>query len=230
MWGNTKTLSLKGPPLADLNDTYYNDMIITPWIEQLALEFRCLKELHISRLVVQDEDLETLARTRGRDLRSLKIRKCEGFSTDGIMHVSKYCNQLRTLCLKYCYHIEVIVKDEHWLHQLPLNSTVLEMFDFKNTNISDTKDVTLLANKCCKSLISLKIRACCLSKLGDAFRYVVRLAHFGGIFMMRRENILFYDNDTLILRMSPPNSHDIHKMNIGFPRHKNITLWIDVIK
>ncbi|GJU76143.1 hypothetical protein Tco_1273213 [Tanacetum coccineum] len=27
--------------------------------------------------------------------------------------------------------------------------------------------------------------------------------------------------------ISPPNSHDIHKMNIGFPRHKNITLWID---
>ncbi|GKD18036.1 hypothetical protein Tco_1207194 [Tanacetum coccineum] len=30
--------------------------------------------------------------------------------------------------------------------------------------------------------------------------------------------------------LRPPNSHDIHKLNIGFPRHKNITLWIDVIK
>ncbi|GJT30347.1 leucine-rich repeat, cysteine-containing subtype protein [Tanacetum coccineum] len=179
MWGNNKeTLSLKGPPLADLNDTYYNDMLITPWIEQLALEFRCLKELHIRRLVVHDEDLETLVRTRSKDLRSLKISKCKGFSTDGLRHVSKYCNQLRTLCLKYCYLIEV--KDETWLHQLALNSTVLEMFNFKKTNISDAENVTLLANNCCNSLISLKIGACYLSKLGGAFRYVVRLEHLGG--------------------------------------------------
>ncbi|GJX41226.1 leucine-rich repeat, cysteine-containing subtype protein [Tanacetum coccineum] len=167
-------LSLKGPPYIC---TYQSDIRITPWIEQLALGFRYLKELHIGRLVVLDEDLETLARTRGKDLRSLKISMCKGFSTDGLMHVSKNCNQLRTLCLEYCYHINV--KDGIWLHQLALNSTVLERLHDTHTYISNA-DLTLLAKKCCNSLISLKIGDCYLSKIGDAFRYAVRLDHFGG--------------------------------------------------
>ncbi|GJV28790.1 leucine-rich repeat, cysteine-containing subtype protein [Tanacetum coccineum] len=168
-------LSLKGPPYIC---TYQSDIRITPWIEQLALGFRYLKELHIGRLVVLDEDLETLARTRGKDLRSLKISMCKGFSTDGLMHVSKYCNQLRTLCLGYSYNIDV--KDGIWLHQLALNSTVLERLHVRNTDISNAEDLKLLAKNCCNSLISLKIGACYLCKLGDAFRYAVRLDHFGG--------------------------------------------------
>ncbi|GJZ95324.1 leucine-rich repeat, cysteine-containing subtype protein [Tanacetum coccineum] len=172
-----QTLTLKGTP-SDIIHTYHNDIRITSWIEQLALEFRYLTELHMRHLVVHDEDLETLARTRGKDLRSLKIKKCKGFSTDGLMHVSKYCNQLRTLCLKYCYRIEL--KVAIWLHQLALNSTVLERFHVTNTDISYAEDLTLLAKKCCNSLISFKIGACYLIKLEDAFRYAVRLEHFGG--------------------------------------------------
>ncbi|GKD74215.1 leucine-rich repeat, cysteine-containing subtype protein, partial [Tanacetum coccineum] len=118
-----QTLTLKGTP-SDTIRTYHNDIRITPWIEQLALEFRYLTELHIRYLVVHDEDLETLARTRGKELRSLKIKKCKRVSTHGLMHVAKYCSQLRTLCLGYCYDIEV--EDGIWLHQLALNSTVLE--------------------------------------------------------------------------------------------------------
>ncbi|GJW17463.1 leucine-rich repeat, cysteine-containing subtype protein [Tanacetum coccineum] len=77
-------------PPSGLNQRYHHHIKITPWIQQLALEFRCLKELHIRHMVVHDEDLETLARTRGKDLRSLKIKKCKGISTDGLMHISKY--------------------------------------------------------------------------------------------------------------------------------------------
>ncbi|GKC49953.1 leucine-rich repeat, cysteine-containing subtype protein [Tanacetum coccineum] len=172
-----ESLTLKGPPSNfNLRDGYV--IRITPWIEQLALEFRCLKELHICGLVVHDEDLETLARTHGKDLRILKIMKCKGFSTDGLRHVSKYCSQLRTFCLGYFNDINV--KDGIWLHQLALNSTVLEMFQFKNTDISDAEDVTCLAKKCCNSLTSLKIGKCYLSKIGDAFRYAFRLEHFSG--------------------------------------------------
>nr|GEZ06599.1 hypothetical protein [Tanacetum cinerariifolium] len=59
-----ESLTLKGPP-PDFSQTHYHpDIRITPWIKQLALEFRCSKELCIHRLVVHDEDLETLARTR----------------------------------------------------------------------------------------------------------------------------------------------------------------------
>nr|GEV31149.1 leucine-rich repeat, cysteine-containing subtype [Tanacetum cinerariifolium] len=99
-----ESLTLEGPPpIFYKRDGYV--IRITPWIQQLALEFRSLKELHIGNLVVLDEDLETLARTQ---------------------------------------------------------------------------DLTLLAKNCCNFLISLKIGVCYLSELGDAFRYAVRLEHFGG--------------------------------------------------
>ncbi|GJR11645.1 leucine-rich repeat, cysteine-containing subtype protein [Tanacetum coccineum] len=138
----------------------------------------CLKELHIRGLVVCDEDLETLARTCGKDLRTLRISLCEGFSTNGLMHVSKYCNQLRTLCLRYPNYF--IVKDGIWLHQLPLNSMVLERLHVMYTDVSYAEDLTLFAKNSCISLVSLKIGACYLSKLGDAFRYAVRLEHSAG--------------------------------------------------
>ncbi|GJU82756.1 leucine-rich repeat, cysteine-containing subtype protein [Tanacetum coccineum] len=175
------------------------DIQITPWIQQLALEFRCLKEFHIRRPVVCDEDLETLARTCGNDLRILKIKKCKGFSTDGLMHVSKYCNQLRTLCLKYCYHIEV--KDDIWIHQLALNSMVLKMLHVRSIDLSNNaQELTLLAKNCCNSLISLKIGECYLSKLGDAFRYAVRLEQFGGVYICDEES-------ELVGFQFPPNLH-----------------------
>ncbi|PWA81265.1 hypothetical protein CTI12_AA189260 [Artemisia annua] len=152
-----ESLTLKGPP-SNFSQKYYYDMRITPWIEQIARKFRYLKELHIHHLVVYDKDLKTLARTRGKDLRSLKIKKCKGFRTDGLMHVSKYCNQLRTLCLGYSYYVNV--KDATWLHQLALNNTVLEKLHVMYTDISNAEDLTLLAKNCCNSLISLKIGKC----------------------------------------------------------------------
>ncbi|PWA84835.1 hypothetical protein CTI12_AA155480 [Artemisia annua] len=190
-----ESLMLKGFPDYCVKGDY--GIRITPWIKQLALEFRCLKELHICGLVVHDEELETLARTRGKDLRSLKIKRCKGFSTDGLMHVSKYCNQLRTLCLRHCYKIEV--KDETWLHQLALNSTVLERLHVRNTDISDVENLTLLAKNCSNSLISLKIGECYLSKLGDAFRYAVRLEHFGG----------YCDEENELVGLFPPNMRSL---------------------
>ncbi|GKC48706.1 leucine-rich repeat, cysteine-containing subtype protein [Tanacetum coccineum] len=121
--------------------------------------------------------LETLGRARGKDLRSLKISKCEGYSSDGLRNVSKYCNQLRTLCLGHSYDINV--NNGIWLHELALINMVLERLHVSNTDVSYAEDITL-AKTCCNSLISLKIGACYLSELGDAFRYAVRLEHFGG--------------------------------------------------
>ncbi|PWA37453.1 hypothetical protein CTI12_AA590290 [Artemisia annua] len=194
-----KALTLKGPPSVFTLRYHNANNRISPWIEQLALEFRCLNELHIHRLVVADKDLETLARTRGKDLRSLKISKCIGFSTDGLMHVSNYCNQLRTLCLKDSDYFNV--KVGFWLHQLALNSTVLERIHVTDTDISYAEDLTLLAKNCYNSLISLKIGACYLSKLGDAFRYAVRLEHFGG-------DICDEESDLLNFRL-PPNMRSL---------------------
>ncbi|GJW01404.1 leucine-rich repeat, cysteine-containing subtype protein [Tanacetum coccineum] len=178
-------LTLKGPPYIR---TYHSDIRITPWIEQLALGFRYLKELHIGRLVVLDEDLETLARTRGKDLRSLKISMCEGFSTDGLRHVSKYCNQLRTLCLKYSYYSNV--EDGIWLHQLALNNTVLERLHVTEWGIYYEEALTLLAKNCCNSLISLNFGECYLSKLKDAFRYAIRLERFSGLIRDKKSELV----------------------------------------
>ncbi|GJS06419.1 leucine-rich repeat, cysteine-containing subtype protein [Tanacetum coccineum] len=194
-----ESLTLKGPPSC-INLTNGYVIRITPWIQQLALEFKSLKELHIHGMAVHDEDLETFARTHGNELRSLRISECKGFSTDGLLHVSRYCNQLRKLCLGYCYHIDV--KDGIWLHQLALNSTVLERLHFMCTNCSYTEDLTLLARNCCNSLISLKIGECLLSELGDAFRYAVRLEHFGG-------GNIFDEESELVGFEFPPNTRSL---------------------
>ncbi|GJU51287.1 leucine-rich repeat, cysteine-containing subtype protein [Tanacetum coccineum] len=198
-----EALTIKGPPYNFVVKDDYYCIRITPWIQQLALEFRYLKELHLRCLVVHDEDLETLARARGKDLRILKIKKCKEISTDGLMHISKYCNQLRTLCLDH-YHIEA--KDETWLHQLALNSMALERLHVKYMYISYAENLTLLARNCCNSLISLKLEECYLSKLGDAFRYAVRLEHFSGEIYDEESNLFGF--------RFPPNMRSLSINNL----------------
>ncbi|GJU32909.1 leucine-rich repeat, cysteine-containing subtype protein [Tanacetum coccineum] len=151
------------------------------------------------------KDLETLAKTRGKDLRSLKISKFEGFSTAGLRHVFKYCNQLRTLCVGRSDDIDL--NDGLWLHELALNSTVLERFHFMCTDVSYAEDLTLLAKNCCNSLVSLKIGACYLSKLGDAFRYAVWLEHFAGI---------KWDEENELAGFQFPPRHTNRKLKLAF--------------
>ncbi|GJU41658.1 leucine-rich repeat, cysteine-containing subtype protein [Tanacetum coccineum] len=214
-----ESLTLEGPPpIFYKRDGYV--IRITPWIQQLALEFRSLKELHIRHLVVLDEDLETLARTRGKDLRSLKVSKCEGYSSDGLRHVSKYCNQLRTLCLGSSHDIEV--NAGIWLHELALNSTVLEMFKFRSTDISNSEDLTLLAKNCCNSLKSLKIGECYLSELGDAFRYAVRLEHFGGD--------IWDEESDLVGFQFPPNTCSLSIQDLPVTRCSTVLPFLNHIK
>ncbi|GKE56875.1 coronatine-insensitive protein 1-like protein [Tanacetum coccineum] len=88
-----ESLTLKGVSFGFKSD-------ITPWVQEISGSYKCLKALHISCVVIRDSDLELLAKTRGKDLWVLKIYKCKGFSTDGLLHIGKYCNDLKTLCLK----------------------------------------------------------------------------------------------------------------------------------
>nr|GEU83234.1 hypothetical protein [Tanacetum cinerariifolium] len=155
-----------------------NSIDINQWIQEIAVSFRHLKSLHIRHMHVHDSDLELLARTCGRDLRVLKIRKCKGFSTDGLLHIGRYCNDFRTLCLK---GNQFNNKDGKWLHELALQNTGIESLDFRYFHIHDVKDLTLLAKNCCRSLVSLKIAAVVdLINLVDVFRHVVRLEDFVG--------------------------------------------------
>ncbi|GKE11036.1 coronatine-insensitive protein 1-like protein, partial [Tanacetum coccineum] len=91
-----ESLTLKGLPYWFKRKS---SIEITPWVQQISVSYKCLKALHIRRVVIRDSDLELLAKTRGKDLRVLKIYKCEGFSTYGLLHIGKYCNDLKTLCL-----------------------------------------------------------------------------------------------------------------------------------
>nr|GEX10250.1 hypothetical protein [Tanacetum cinerariifolium] len=173
----------------------------------------------VCRKLCELEDLELLARTCGRDLRVLKIRKCKGFSTDGLLHIGTYCNDLRTLCLK---GNQFNNKDGKWLHELALQNTGIESLDFRYFHLYDVKDLTLLAKNCCRSLVSLKIAAVVdLINLVDVFRHVVRLEDFVGSewvedhvyagfnFLQLRElhliDVYLDDNSQCLLIKSCPN-------------------------
>ncbi|GKC43166.1 coronatine-insensitive protein 1-like protein [Tanacetum coccineum] len=147
-----ESLTLKGLPRYFPQKNSANH--ITPWIREISVSFKCLKSLHIYRAYVHDSDLELLARTRGEDLRILKIFKCKGLSTDGLLHIGKYCNDLRTLCLN---GNSVTEKDRKWLRELALQNTGIESLDIRRcVSNYDDEDLTLLAKSCSQSLVSLK--------------------------------------------------------------------------
>nr|GFA71841.1 hypothetical protein [Tanacetum cinerariifolium] len=64
---------------------------------------------------------------------------------DGLLHIDKYCNDLRTLCLK---GNQFNNKDGKWLHELALQKMGIESLDFRYFDIHDVKDLTLLAINC----------------------------------------------------------------------------------
>ncbi|GJZ09027.1 leucine-rich repeat, cysteine-containing subtype protein [Tanacetum coccineum] len=200
------SLTLKGFPFKNLCYNRFRPRNhITPWIKEIAVKFSCLKELQIRGLVVDEEDLETLATSRGKDLRVLKINKyCRGSWEEGLVHVAKYCNQLRTLSLEGCRYME----NEKWLHELAIHNTVLESFHcrFKYGRY-DVQDLTILARKCSKSLVSLKIHPCSLSLLGDTFRHALRLEDFSGACYRKGED---YSGLKLPPNMRCFGSYDLH--------------------
>ncbi|XP_035539071.1 coronatine-insensitive protein 1-like [Juglans regia] len=88
-----ESLTLKGKPRAAMFNLIPEDWggYVTPWVNEIAESFNCLKSLHFRRMIVKDSDLELLARSRGRELDSLKIDRCSGFSTDGLLHIGRSC-------------------------------------------------------------------------------------------------------------------------------------------
>ncbi|GJZ61211.1 coronatine-insensitive protein 1-like protein, partial [Tanacetum coccineum] len=158
--------------------TRISNIDINPWIQEISISYKFLKELHIRLVNVCDSDLELLTRTRGKDLRVLQISKCKGLSTDGLMHIGKYCNDLRTFFLEdNC----VGEKDGKWLHELALHSMRIESLNFRYSVYEyDDKDLTLLAKNCSQSLVSLKITGGYLDHIVDVFSYAIKLEIFVG--------------------------------------------------
>ncbi|XP_076911931.1 coronatine-insensitive protein 1-like [Bidens hawaiensis] len=175
-----ESLKLKGKPRAAMYDLIPEDWggYARPWVEEVSKSFGCLKSLHFRRMIVKDEDLEVLARERGRALEILKLDKCSGFSTDGLLHICRFCRNLKELFLE---DSQVIEKDGGWLHELATNNTQLETLNFYMTDLSQvsSNDLELIAKRC-KSLVSVKIGDTEILYLVGFFQFAVSLEEFSG--------------------------------------------------
>ncbi|KDP44828.1 hypothetical protein JCGZ_01328 [Jatropha curcas] len=175
-----ESLKLKGKPRAAMFNLIPEDWggFVTPWVNEIADSFDCLKSVHFRRMIVKDSDLELLAKSRGRVLQVLKLDKCSGFSTDGLLHVGRLCRQLRTLLLE---ESSILEKDGDWLHQIAINNTVLENLNFYMTELTKVRfeDLELIA-KNCRSLVSVKISDCEILDLHGFFHAAAALEEFCG--------------------------------------------------
>ncbi|GJT91600.1 hypothetical protein Tco_1080445 [Tanacetum coccineum] len=139
-----ESLTLKGYPY-EIGLLQKSGVNIIPWIQEISASFKCLKSLHIHNVAIHDSDLELLARTRGKDIKVLKIVGCEGISENGLMHISKGCNELRTLCLDRIDRLDEEEGCVKWLQELALRNTGIETFSFRYfCDRLDVKDVALL--------------------------------------------------------------------------------------
>ncbi|CAL5363761.1 unnamed protein product [Camellia sinensis] len=175
-----ESLKLKGKPRAAMFNLIPEDWggYVTPWVEEISRSFSCLKALHFRRMIVMDSDLELLAHSRGRALQSLKLDRCSGFSTDGLLHVGRFCRSLKTLFLE---ESTIKEKDGEWLHELALNNTVLESLNLYMTELLKIRfqDLELIARNC-RSLVSVKISECELLDLIGFFSAAAALEEFCG--------------------------------------------------
>nr|XP_043615844.1 coronatine-insensitive protein 1-like [Erigeron canadensis] len=175
-----ESIKLKGKPRAAMYNLIPEDWggFVTPWVVEIATSFSCLKAVHFRRMIVKDGDLEILAGSRGHVLQVVKLDKCSGFSTDGLLYICRACRNLKTFFLE---ESQVIEKDGQWLHELALNNTVLETLNFYMTDLCQVnfKDLELIARKC-KNLVSVKIGECEILDLVGFFKAAVSLEEFGG--------------------------------------------------
>lgn len=176
-----ESLKLKGKPRAAMFNLIPEDWggYVTPWVEEIVRSFGKMKALHFRRMIVKDSDLELLANSAaGKVLEVLKLDKCSGFSTDGLLLIGRLCRNLRVLIME---ESGIVEKDGEWLHELASNNTVLETLNFYMTDLTKVRseDLELIARRC-PSLISMKISDCDLSDLVGFFRVTSSLEEFAG--------------------------------------------------
>nr|UAD82004.1 coronatine insensitive 1 [Lilium hybrid cultivar] len=175
-----ESLKIKGKPRASM---FYNLIpddwggYAGPWVKEIANELVCLKSVHLRRMIVKDEDISLLVSARGHMLQVLKLDKCSGFSTNGLMFIARSCRCLRTLFLE---ESSILDRDSGWLHELATNNFVLEILNFHMTWLKiSSSDLELIARNC-RSLIILKISDCDLSELAVSFQTATMVEEFCG--------------------------------------------------
>jgi len=175
-----ESLKLKGKPRAAMFNLIQEDWgaYARPWIEEISSSCLCLKSLHLRRIIVKDADLATLVGSHGQMLQALKLEKCCGFSTLGLLEISRSCRSLKVLFLE-----ESEIKDEggEWLHELALRSSSLEVLNFYLTCLESIsmKDLMLIATNC-PALTSLRVNECDILDLRGVLEKATELEDFGG--------------------------------------------------
>ncbi|CAI9768253.1 unnamed protein product [Fraxinus pennsylvanica] len=181
---NLESLKLKGLPRFSMFSQFPDDWggYATPWIEEIVKSFKKMKALHLRRMIVKDSDLELIAATAiGKGLEVLKLDRCFGFSTDGLLHICRSLRSLRTLDMEGS---KIIEKDGEWLHELALNNKVLENLNLYLTKLVEVeaRDLELIA-KNCASLVKVKIYIeIDIADLVGFFRNAAALEEFWGGF------------------------------------------------
>ncbi|KAG6467537.1 coronatine-insensitive protein homolog 1a-like [Zingiber officinale] len=179
---NLESLKLKGKPRAAMFNLIPEEWggYAGPWVRGLAESLSCLKSVHFRRMIIEDENIDVLVRARGDKLKSIKIDKCSGFSTNGLMTIARSCKNMTTLFLEESSIVDNNSNDNRWIRVLALNNCVLEALNFYMTELKVTpQDLELLARNC-KSLSSLKISECDISFLIHFFQEATLLEEFGG--------------------------------------------------
>ncbi|GMH15387.1 hypothetical protein Nepgr_017228 [Nepenthes gracilis] len=175
---NIESLKIKGKPRAAMFNLIPENWgaYATPWVN-IVESFRRLNSLHFRRMIVSDSDLETIANAKGHVLESLKLDKCSGFSTDGLLHIGRSCRNLRTLFMEESSIAEI---NGEWLHELAVNNTVLETLNFYMTYLDQIRfeDLEHIAKNC--PLVSLKVTDCEISNLISILQSTATLEEFGG--------------------------------------------------
>ncbi|CAH8376544.1 unnamed protein product [Eruca vesicaria subsp. sativa] len=176
---NLRSLKLKGKPRAAMFNLVPENWggFATPWVNEIALSLRRIRSVHFRRMIVSDLDLDVLARARGDELEVLKLDKCSGFSTDGILSVVKHCRKIKTLLMD---ESSIFEKDGKWLHELALHNTSLEVLNFYMTELTilSRQDLAMIARNCHRSLVSVKVGELEMLDLVGFFNAAVNLEEF----------------------------------------------------
>ncbi|KAL0740144.1 hypothetical protein Bca4012_081657 [Brassica carinata] len=178
---NLRSIKLKGKPRAAMFNLIPENWggFVTPWVNEIALSMGRIRSVHFRRMIVSDLDLDVLARARLDELEVLKLDKCLGFSTDGLLTVVKHCRKIKTLLMDDSSFLE---KDGKWLHELALHNTSLEVLSFYMTELTKLSptDLATIAKNCHRTLVSVKVGDFEMLKLARFFKAAVNLEEFRG--------------------------------------------------
>lgn len=88
-----ESLKIKGQPRAAMFNLIPEDWggYAKPWVEEIAECLPRIKTIHLRRMIVTDSDLEVLAVKVGSRLEVLKLDRCSGFSTGGLLVIVRLC-------------------------------------------------------------------------------------------------------------------------------------------